>query len=456
MASRSGAGTGVIVALVVFILTTICLLVLTIVFYSQKTESLDKEAQAIKDLDRYARREERSREEFKTVEGAATGAGQSVVGYLMNQGGDMAGMVLGNRSASPAQIRAELGLGENDVIRNVLSDMRRQVQTKGNEANTANTKVADLTKQIETLNAQIAQLQKQNEEVVGGISGTLGSYADTVTAAEQGYRQNLDTMGETRADLEKEWRDRYGELEKNSDAMRADNALMTERVKQLQTVVDAIRIKPRNPAELVDGRVVDIIGDDQVFLNLGSKDRVVLGMTFEVYDDENAIQVDPRTGQELRGKASIQVTRVGENTSTARVTRSSPGRPIVKNNVIANAVYDPQHKFKFLVHGKFDVTGDGRPTAAGSDFVRSKVVEWGGTVIEGDELTGDLDFLVLGAQPPVPPPLPPNAPVEQFNTYIEMRAARDLYDRLFKQAREAGIPVLNWNRFQVLTGMTDR
>lgn len=456
MASRSGAGTGVIVALVVFILTTVCLLVLTIAFYSQRTAALDQEAEARRQLEQYARREERGREEFKAIEGAASAARQSVAGYLLNQLGDMAAMVAGNRGATPAQIRAELGIGENDVIRNVLADARRQVQTRGNEASTATARVTDLTRQIESLNTQIAQLQQQNQEVVGQISGTLLGYADSVAAAEAGYRTNIATSDRTRSELEREWRDRYAELERNSDALRADNALMGQRVRQLQSVVDAIRIKPKNPAELVDGRIVDIGSDDEVFINLGARDRVVLGMTFEVYDDENAIQVDPRTGQEVRGKGSIQVTRVGDRTSTARVTRSTPGRPIVPNNVIANAVFDPKHKFRFLVHGRFDVNDDGRPTAAGADFVRSRIQEWGGVLIEGDELTGDLDFLVLGEQPPLPAPLPPNADVTRFNTFIEQRTARDQYDRLFQQAREAGIPVLNWNRFQILTGMTQR
>ena len=39
MAVRSGAGTGVVVSLVVFILTTFFLLILTIVFYSKQTKA---------------------------------------------------------------------------------------------------------------------------------------------------------------------------------------------------------------------------------------------------------------------------------------------------------------------------------------------------------------------------------------------------------------------------------
>ncbi|MFO0872639.1 MAG: hypothetical protein U0575_01525 [Phycisphaerales bacterium] len=456
MATRSGAGTGVIVALVVFVLTTVCLLVLTIVFYSQKSEAIDKERQARNDLDRYVTREQKGREEIKAIEGAASGSRQSVTAYLQNQLGDLSAMVSGNRAATIAQMRADLGLGENDVIRNVLADLRRQAQAKSNEASAANAKLAQQTAEAEKLAAQIAQLEQQQDQLVKGIDSTIGGYAQAVKEAEKGYESNIGTLNETKLNLEGDWRARFTDMQRQADTLRADNALMGDRVRQLQQVVDAIRVKPKNAAELVDGRIVDLGGDDQVFINIGSKDRVVLGMTFEVYDDENSIQVDPRTGQELRGKGSIQVVKVGDNTSTARITRSTTGRPIVKNNVIANAVFDPKHRFKFLVHGKFDISGEGKPTDAGAEFVRSKIVDWGGEVVSGDELTGDLDFLVLGQQPPVPPPLPPNAEVEKYDQYIALRAARDQYDRLFKQAREAQIPVLNWNRFQVLSGMTQR
>jgi len=456
MANRSGAGTGVIVALVVFVITTVCLLVLSIVFYSQKTDALNEEAQAVKDLERFVTREQRGREEIKAVEGAATGANQSVVVFLTNQLADLTAMVSGNRTATMSQIRTDLAIGETDVVRNVVSDLRRQAQTRGNEVTSLNSRVGDLTAQAETLTAQVATLQKQSEQLVMGIDGTIDGYAKAVKEAEEGYRENIEVAGETNTRTEADWRNRFSELQRQSDAIRADNALMTDRVKQLQTVVDAIRVKPKNPAELVDGRIVDIGSDDQVFINIGSDDRVVLGMTFEVYDDENSIQIDPRSGEEVRGKASLQVIKVAPSTSTARLTRAVSGRPVVKGNVIANAVYDPKYRFRFLVHGKFDVNSDGRPIAAGADFVRSRIIEWGGEVVDGEELTGDLDFLVLGDQPPIPPPLPQNADVDRFNAYIALRAARDRYDTLFRQAREAQIPVLNWTRFQVLTGETSR
>ncbi|MEC8558719.1 MAG: hypothetical protein VXY94_01430, partial [Planctomycetota bacterium] len=75
---------------------------------------------------------------------------------------------------------------------------------------------------------------------------------------------------------------------------------------------------------------------------------------------------------------------------------------------------------------------------------------------EGDELTGDLDFLVLGEQPAMPAPLPPDAGDDQFRAFLQAREARERYDRLFDQASRAQIPVLNWNRFETLTGMSNR
>ncbi|HMN96161.1 MAG TPA: hypothetical protein PKC43_07600 [Phycisphaerales bacterium] len=456
MATRSGAGTGVIVALVVFVLTTLCLLVLTLVFYADKTKALDQASQARADLDRFVTREQRGREEVKALEDAASGARTSVVGLLIQRWDDMGAMVGGTRGATLAQLRSDLRIGDSEVVRDVLNDLRRQVQARTGEVNTLKARLDQQQADMSELQTRIAQLQEGKEQIVAGIDDTISGYVATVKQLEDGFRDNLDASNRGRIEAENEWQGRFSRLQSETDHIRADNALMGDRVRQLQQFVDAMRIKPRNPAELVDGRVVDVGTDNTVYIDLGARDRVVLGMTFEVFEDENSIQIDPRTGEQTRGKASIQITRVGDKTSTAVVTRSAQGRPVVRGNVIANAVFDPKHRFRFLVHGRFDVDGSGRPTAAGADFVRARIIEWGGELVEGDELTGDLDFLVLGTQPPMPPPLPPNAEIDRFNQYIELLAARDRYDTLFRQAREAQIPVLNWNRFEVLTGQTSR
>ena len=83
-------------------------------------------------------------------------------------------------------------------------------------------------------------------------------------------------------------------------------------------------------------------------------------------------------------------------------------------------------------------------------------MDWGGEVVIGDELPGDLDFLVLGEMPPMPSPLRPDANAAQERIYLRQRVARLKYEELFQRASDAQIPVLNANRFFILIGHTNR
>src|SRR5262245_23613865 len=82
MAVRSGAGTGVVVSLVVFIITTVCMLVLTIAFYSGKSNESQERAKAEQALERYAGKQ-RNSDVIKSIEAAA--GNQPVVPYLASR-----------------------------------------------------------------------------------------------------------------------------------------------------------------------------------------------------------------------------------------------------------------------------------------------------------------------------------------------------------------------------------
>jgi hypothetical protein len=180
-------------------------------------------------------------------------------------------------------------------------------------------------------------------------------------------------------------------------------------------------------------------------------------MRFEVFDDSAALrQVDQATGALPRGKASLEVIKVGDATSTCKIIRGVPGRPVVRGDVIANAVYDPNYTFRFLVHGKFDVNGDGSPTELEADYIRSLIEDWGGQVQRGESLPGDLDFLVLGVEPPLPSPSRADATPQEIKVWLDKRNAYQIYNTLKQQAIDAQIPILNANRFFILTGYTAR
>jgi hypothetical protein len=455
MAIRSGGGTGVLVALVVFVLTTVFLLVMTIVFYAGKNEAVTRANDAEATLETFINRAQEQSDEVKTLRTQANAARQSLYGFLQGQRGELATWLgLTDRTATLESMQADFGVGKDQTVKGVLTDLRRQLKGKTDEANNMATRLGDLNKQVTALKDEVESTRTDGQKSVAAIGSEFAGYVKAADELKAQVTQARSTIEQTKDEREAKHRNREQELQTEIDTLRSQMSLLESRNQALQAKVETIELKPQNPAELVDGRIVAVEGSgDTVFLSIGARDRVVPGMTFEVFDDANAIRAAGERGN-ARGKGTVQVLRVGDTTSTAKVIRQSPARPVIKDDVIANAVFNPNYQFKFLVHGKFDVDGDGRPSDSEADYLRSRIVEWGGLVVDAEELSGDLDFVVLGIQPPMPAALPSDAPEATVLQAMEARTARETYDRLFRQATDARIPVLNWNRFQILTGAT--
>ncbi len=461
MVTRATSGTGVVVSLVVFVLCTVFLLVLTIVFYSGQTKAREGQQEADATLAKYVTKEQRGREAIKAIEaGVNPRQGESVVRYLLEENESIMRYVAGNETARLASVRDQfknLGVAEDASIRDALSKMRRDVNSLNSEIEGYKTKLTARENEISDLESRTDQLKEDHQQELDAVVGKIaayeqaaGDYRDQLGDVKSEYYGNLDRL-----------KDRYegdiAQLENEKDNLFQEVVLLKDRLDELQSILSVNRLRAQDPALLVDGTVLDTAGGEEVYINRGKADRLVLGMTFEVYDDEAALQdVDRLTGALPRGKASLQVVHVRATTSKCKITRSIPGRPVVRHDVVANAVYDPHYVFKFLVHGKFDVDDDGKPTETEADFLRSLIVNWGGEVVSGEQLPGDLDFLVLGVEPREP--MPPRADATEFelDAWVQKRRAHERYDTLFRKASEAQIPVLNANRFFILIGYTDR
>ena len=453
MSSRSGGSTGVLVALVVFVVLTVGLLATSIVLYAGKSDAETKESQARAELNSFITSEERGRSETQALKNNA--GGNSLFGYLVEQAAQTGDFVASDRSADVARMRSALALGEKDTVKDSMRKLQQERDARTQEASALKTRANDLTKEIDGLKDQLATAEKSREEAVSQITKSISSYRD----AANGYRGEFDTakaaLEQARTDMTARFDGETTSLQSEIDTLRSERSVLDSRISALQSKVDSSSAKAANPAALVDAHVVGYDAKTgTVFVDIGSNRRVVAGMTFEVFDDAAGITASAQSGN--RGKASIQVVKVGDTTSTCRILRGSGSRPIVKDDVVANAVFNPDYRFKFLVHGKFDVNSDGKATTSESDFIKSRIKDWGGEVSDSDTLTGDLDFLVLGVQPPLPSPLPSDATEAQTMTYTEQRNARELYDSLFRTAADAEIPVLNWTRFETLTGTVHR
>ncbi|MDP6601735.1 MAG: hypothetical protein QGH76_05510 [Phycisphaerales bacterium] len=453
MAIRTDAGTGVIVSLVVFVLTTVFLLVLSIVFYVGKTEQATLAKDAEQSLTEFVTPAEQSSDAFQAIASLASSERSSVAGYLNGQLEDLRQLVSGSRSSTLDQIRAQFAdaIGGGGSLTLAFDRMQRQLNERQQELDARMAELETAREEVRKLNKDIGVERATREESVAAAKLEWKGLQEG--AIEHG--RNVDSFFASRSqrdsELRNEFSSRMSMLEEENDALLEEKAQLAGRVRELQEIMNAGRVAVSDPALLVDGRVLEVTGSDRVFLNRGARDRIVLGMTFEIYDDSAQLRPDS-DGDMPRGKASVEVIKVGDTTSTAKVTRSNRGRPIVRDDILVNALYDPTYQYKFLVHGRFDANGDGIPES-GHDFVDQQIDDWGGVVVEDDGgIPGDLDFLVLGIQPTSPRPLPLNASPLMVEQHNRQQEAYEAYMKLFEQATEAQVPILNANRLQVLTG----
>ena len=458
MAMRSTGGNGVLIALIIFIFLTVGSATAAILLYGQRNNSNEQLAQEEQLRMELMRESEAQRGDIAQFKNEARDNRKSLVGYLVERSNNYRAFVSGNEGGDIESTRQQFNLDSNTSLADAYNNLLQDNRLLSGRAMEAENRLRDVESNMSRMTTDYQSLKSNSDERVNSVMSDIEGYAQ---AAEQ-YRQDMTKTQNDylRAidDNTTRHKQEVNALEEEIASLTGNQTVLSSRLNELRKVVDSIRVRPRNPAELVDGRVVDVLGSsDQVFINLGRNDRIRPGMSFRVYDDAGKIRIDQRTGQYSEGKASIQVIKVAENTATARITSGSTARPVVRGDVIANAVFNPEHRFKFLVYGQFDVDANGTPTHNEADYIRSRIIEWGGEVVEGDQLTGDLDFLVLGDVPEYvfTELISKNATEQEINAMVRKREAYERYEELFQQAINAQIPVLNWNRFRLLTGDED-
>jgi FtsZ-binding cell division protein ZapB len=431
--------TGLVAGLVTFAILTVALVATTIYFFVEAGSAMEKKKAADDAAKNRGEALTRMEGNYRALVNFMTGDAEAAAGEdtLANVKKALAAEDVANLKVELDSIR-----GERDQFRQDRENLAAQLKSAQAEAQTA---------RAEAQRARDAATAAQKR-----VNDDIGTYQASVEKFGTDVKSTVDSITRLQNEVEERRRSEVADLQEKINQESALKASLETKVGELQQSVDQYRIKPENAASLADGRIIDVVSQDgEVFVSIGAKQRVQPGMTFDVYDSASAIQFDPGSGTLIPGKARIQVLKVDENTSTARVIpdgkRGDRTRPVVKDDVIANVIYSPDYRYRFLVHGQFDVDKDGIATAAEAEYVRGRISSWGGQVVEGDRLRGDLDFVVMGVMPGKPLDLPPDADEGQFTSYFDQKRAYDTYNALFTDAQTARVPVLNWNRMQVLT-----
>jgi len=190
-----------------------------------------------------------------------------------------------------------------------------------------------------------------------------------------------------------------------------------------------------------DGAVMnDPDREGYCYIDIGATAGVKHGWTFAVYEAAEASTVAKRKG-------ALVVTRVMPNISECRITGDVDKDmfTVGKGDLISNMAFDRRYPQKFVVAGLFDLHGTRRPSAAGREAVKKMVRSHRGIIV--DTVTVDVDYVILGVEPPRPPASDPDDPPQVRYARNEAAKAADAFQALKKRAIELNIPIMNTNRF---------
>lgn len=458
MASRpSSPLTAVTVALLAIV--SVGFFVTSLIFLSKWQNTVEQLARLQQDQQDVFRPSERT-PRIDAMIARAGGKRQSLVGYLDESLRTTMERVAGDPDLTAEGLVARLDGGEDfpgvegadaspllGVVRDRESRIRQLSERLEEAQRSAATAQADLQAEV----SRVSQLIEDHQSTVTALNEKIDDYRTQV----ENYRSQVDqTIGANNQRVEgfrSELTEERARLEDQISKLEQETLILQGQLEALRAERGDDLLRPTPDYALVDARVVNVNASDRsAFIDLSRADRLVLGMTFEVYGDPASIRADEE-GNYPRGKGTVEVTRIGDDSSSVRILREARGNPIVPGDVLANAVYDPNKSYSFVVAGEFDLNGDGVGADFERDQIRAIIQNWGGEITA--DLEGDTDFLVLGARPNLPPQPPVDAPVALINEYVRLQRAALEYDRLFEVAKQTGIPVLNQNRLFTLTGV---
>lgn len=282
--------------------------------------------------------------------------------------------------------------------------------------------MADTSTKLQETQARLDKYQKDNTQVIETLKTDRTRAEDLLRKQTE---RNREEMAEQAKDL--------GKMQ-----ARLNDALTT--LKQVRGQPDVLAV-----ARTADGKVIRALPNDPfVYINLGAKDHLTLGMTFTVYGGREAI---PATGE---GKATVEITTIYDDIAAARIISRHGDVPVMQGDLVANVIYSKDRKNRVVVLGRFDLDNTGTATAEGADRVKAMIQEWGGEVVGTIDTT--TDFVVIGQGPGQPiPPSATASPIDK-QRYQERVQENEAFQNVVNEAKSLMVPILNQTQFLHFVG----
>ncbi len=454
MASPTGSSTGLLVSLVILALLTVGLFVTSVVFVA-KVQRVTDELRSAENTMSDAIKAGEMNDRWLTLKSRA--GNDSVVTFLDTTLQSTMELASGRAGDTLEDLRTKM----SDRVGNDAGSLIEAVASRDREIGRLEDTVASEQRQRERIqqdladtSERVADLQKRYDEALAKSEGVFDGYTGDIDIYHSDLTETVDSLTEEVARIQTDADQVIGALQDEIGEKDQRVLVLEDQLRSLRGEQREQRLGAKPEESHVDGSIIAIDATDNlVYIDRGMNDRLVIGLTFEVYDAGTAIRPDAN-GKYPRGKATVEVVRIDSGSSAAQILRTIPGNPIVDGDMIVNPVYDPNKTYSFAVYGNFDSNMDGSSTSQESQTIRAIIEEWGGELT--DDVSGDTDFLVLGTKPMLPPEPKPDDPAELIQRYLRIKRGVRKYDEMFDQAVQTGIPVLNQNRLFTLTGLHAR
>jgi hypothetical protein len=446
MAMRARGGSGAIGAAVLFAIIAVLAVILAVIFHTQKTEVQVSLADAQDQVDKWVTENEKTRIaamiDMSSIE--RTHAGQLMELIDLHKS-----LLTSDSGKSFEAIRVSLDLEPGKTVQNELDRLRAEEQsdkqlidqlTHERDAAVVRRAVAEQEK---------ASLQQKHEQTVAELSAQLSMLKAEYDAATAKAQSEIEALTAHLTTTRKDLTGKLSETRQKRDELAAKNVALEKKIAEItssRNIASSV-----DPSRLVDGEIVAVLEVDRVYVDLGVRDKVPLGITFEVFDQVDG--VTPDTNGNYRGKATVEVINVGEDSAVCRVVRRPlRGTTINEGDVIANPVYDRDAVYRFHVFGQFDIDNTGRATAFDRRRIETMISQWGGQL--SNELGANIDFLVLGRQPQrlAPPTGSDKLNPQKLREFADSKKRFGAYQGLVAEAKNLSIPILNQNRFLAMVG----
>ena len=453
-----GVGAGIAIALLTIL--SLALFVVSVVFYGKYKDASEQLGQANSDYAKIVSPIERNSEQVQRLLDLARNKGRNttLVSYLTDELGGVMNALVGDRNYTLEQFQADLKANYPDAVgsplMNFVKAQHRKILEEQDHAADLEASLEDLRNRLDEEAQRYAELNEKKKQEIAEVKSLVGTYSSNVEQYDANLRDTISDMQTRIDDLIDKYESQLASIRAELDASNEKVIILQGQLATLRQEAASSTVKGRDEYALVDATVLSTNASNQtVTIDRGRKHNIVLGMNFEVYADPSLI-VDSETGKMLRGKATIEIIKVDDQTSTARIIRYSVANPVLEGDSCANPVYDPNKRYRFLVYGEFDTDFDGRTTAHEADDIKALIQQWGGIIV--DSIEDNVDFLVLGEKPYVGPAPAPDVPFPVIAKWQEEYEKAKKYDDLFNTAKSTSIPILNQNRLFTLTGYFER